>query len=157
MLPDDGPMLAAIFAASIDELTGGDYSAAQQAAWIESADSEVAFTARLRELLTILAMQDGEPVGFAALNAPDELEMLYVRPDAIGQGIATALCDALEKIAGARGATALNVAASDTAQPFFAKRGYEAVRRETVPLGDEWLGRTVMQKALAPKATETHH
>ena len=32
-LPADTPMLAAIFVASIEELTGDDYSEAQQEAW----------------------------------------------------------------------------------------------------------------------------
>lgn len=149
MLPADAPALAAIFAASIDELTGADYSADQQAAWISSAESEEAFGARLGRLLTILAVQDGEPVGFAALKSPDGLEMLYIRPDAAGQGIAAALCDAMERLALGRGAKVLTVAASDTAQGFFAKRGYEALRRETVVLGNEWLGRTAMRKTLA--------
>lgn len=157
MLPDDGPALAAIFAASIDELTGGDYSPGQQAAWIASAESETAFGARLGNLLTILATIDGDVVGFASLKGQDVLEMLYVRPDAAGQGVATALCDALERIAQGRGASALTVAASDTAQPFFAKRAYSALHRETVPLGDEWLGRTLMRKTLGSAAEETRH
>lgn len=157
MLPDDGPTLAAIFAASIDELTGEDYTAEQQAAWIATAESEGAFAARLQGYLTILATVDGATAGFVALKGSDTLEMLYVRPDAAGQGVGAALCDAIEKIAGARGVPALTVAASDTAQPFFAKRGYESVRRETVPLDDEWLGRTVMRKVLASKPVETQH
>jgi putative acetyltransferase len=154
MLDADAPDLAAIFAASIDELTGGDYSPAQQAAWIASAESEAAFAARLRELLTILAVRDGEAVGFAAVRNPDQIEMLYVHPDAAGQGVATALCDAIERLIQARGAKSLTVSASDTSQGFFAKRGFEAVRRETVALGDEWLGRTVMRKPLTPPDTQ---
>ena len=58
------------------------------------------------------------------------------------------LCDALEKLAGARGATSLTVDASDNAQPFFAKRGYEAKQRNTVSLNGEWLANTTMQKTL---------
>ena len=157
MLPDDGPALAAIFAASIDELTGADYSPGQQAAWIASAESETAFGLRLQSLLTILATIDGDVVGFGSLKAPDTLEMLYVRPDAAGQGVATALCDAFEKIAQSRSASGLSVAASDTAQPFFAKRGYVALHRETVPLDDEWLGRTLMRKSLDVSPPETRH
>lgn len=158
MLPDDVSALAAIFAASIDELTGADYSPDQQAAWIASAESEEVFGERLRAFLTILAVQDGEPVGFAALKMPGALEMLYVHPDAAGQGIGMTLCDAMEKLARSRGAEAVTVSASDTAQPFFAKRGFQALQRETVAFGDEWLGRTVMRKALqASEAPDTRH
>ena len=75
--------------------------------------------------------------------------MLYVHPAAVRQGVATVLVDALEKLAAARGSSALSVDASDTARPFFQKRGYSAESRKTVPLGDEWLGNTAMKKSLA--------
>ena len=47
--------------------------------------------------------------------------MLYVHPSAAGQGVASMLCDALEKLAGGRGAKSLTVDASDNAQEFFHK------------------------------------
>jgi len=61
------------------------------------------------------------------------------------------LVDALEKLAGARGAAKLTVDASDNARDFFAKRGYAPQQRNTVLRGDEWLANTTMQKALAAK------
>ena len=39
-LPEDVPVLAAIFTASIEELTGDDYNEAQQQAWMAAAESE---------------------------------------------------------------------------------------------------------------------
>jgi isopropylmalate/homocitrate/citramalate synthase len=42
------------------------------------------------------------------------------------------LCDALEKLTGARGAKSLTVDASDTAVDFFTKRGYVAKQRNSV-------------------------
>jgi putative acetyltransferase len=65
-----------------------------------------------------------------------------------GQGIATMLVDALEKLAGGRGAKSLSVDASDTAQGFFAKRGYTAQQRNSVAINDEWLANTTMKKTL---------
>jgi putative acetyltransferase len=59
------------------------------------------------------------------------------------------LVDALEKLAGARGAKTLTVDASDTAEPLFTKRGYVAMQRNTVTLNGEWLANTTMQKSLA--------
>jgi hypothetical protein len=78
--------------------------------------------------------------------------MLYVHPSAAGQGVASMLCDALEKLAGARGAKSLTVDASDNAQEFFAKRGYVAKQRNTVTVNGEWLANTTMQKTLADDA-----
>ena len=64
-LPADTPLLAEIFRASIEELTGDDYSEAQQEAWVAAADDEQAFGARLAKGLTLLGTMDGSPVGFA--------------------------------------------------------------------------------------------
>ncbi|MDA9430695.1 GNAT family N-acetyltransferase [Bradyrhizobium sp. CCBAU 51627] len=146
-LPADVPILAAIFAASIQELTGDDYSEAQQDAWMAAAETEE-FGKRLASDLTLIATLDGSPVGFASLRGTDHIRMLYVHPAVGRRGIATMLVDALEKLAGGRGATALTVDASDTAQSFFAKRGYTAQQRNSVTMNDEWLANTTMKKTL---------
>ena len=146
-LPADVPVLAAIFAASIEELTGDDYSEAQQEAWMAAAEDEE-FGKRLAADLTLIATLEGSPVGFASLRGNDHIRMLYVHPAVAGQGIATMLVDALEKLAGGRGATSLSVDASDTAQGFFAKRGYTAQQRNSVTMNDEWLANTTMKKTL---------
>lgn len=146
-LPADVPVLAAIFAASIEELTGDDYSEAQQEAWMAAAEDEE-FGKRLAADLTLIATLEGSPVGFASLRGNDHIRMLYVHPAVSGQGIATMLVDALEKLAGGRGATNLSVDASDNAQGFFAKRGYTAQQRNSVTVNDEWLANTTMKKTL---------
>ena len=151
-LPADVPMLAAIFVAAIEELTGEDYSQAQQEAWAAAADDEEEFGKKLAGQLTLIATIQNAPVGFASLKGADQIDMLYVHPSVAGQGIAAMLIDALEKLAGARGATKLTVDASDTAVDFFKKRGYVAQQRNTVPRYGEWLVNTTMQKQLAPSA-----
>lgn len=153
-LPADAPMCAAIYEASIAELTGEDYTEAQQEAWIAAID-ESDFAARLGSQLTLIATLRETPVGFASLKGKDHIDLLFVHPSAVGQGVASSLCDALEKLAGARGASKLTADVSDTAHHFFTRRGYVAQQRNTVPLGDEWLGNTTMQKTLGdtPKGT----
>jgi putative acetyltransferase len=146
-LPADVPVLAAIFAASIEELTGDDYSEAQQEAWMAAAEDEE-FGKRLASDLTLIATLEGSPVGFASLRGNDHIRMLFVHPAVAGQGIATMLVDALEKLAGGRGAKSLSVDASDNAQGFFAKRGYTAQQRNSVTMNDEWLANTTMKKTL---------
>ena len=86
-LPADAPMLAAIFRASIEELTEDDYNPAQQEAWAAAADDEEAFGERLGKNLTLIATVDGSPVGFASLLNNEEIDMLYVHPAAAGQGV----------------------------------------------------------------------
>jgi putative acetyltransferase len=151
MLPTDAPFLAEIFRASIEDLTADDYSAAQQEAWASVADDEEEFAAKLAGELTLVATFGGAAVGFAALAGNSRIDMLYVHPAATGHGAGTMLCDALEKLAGARRAKELTVDASDTARGFFEKRGYTAKSRNTVLLNGEWLANTTMVRPLAAK------
>ena len=148
MLPADIPLLAAIFRASVEEIAVEDYSDSQIEAWLEAADDKTTFGKRLSDQLTLLATIDGAPVGFASLKGADVIDMLYVHPAAAGQGAATMLVQALEKLAGARGAKKLTVEASDTAHDFFSRLGYAAKSRNTVLRGDEWLANTTMEKSL---------
>lgn len=145
-LASDGPLLAQIFRDSIAELTGDDYDEAQQEAWIEQADDEDAFAAHLAGQLTLIATVASSPVGFISIKGLDHIDMLYVHPSMARSGVGTMLCDAAEKLAGGRGAKHLTVDASDTARAFFEERGFLSLHRQTVALGDVWLGNTHMQK-----------
>jgi putative acetyltransferase len=152
-LPADALLLAEIFRASVEELTAEDYSAAQRGVWAAAADDEAAFGARLARGLTLVATLGGSVVGFASLEGADHLDLIYVHPAVAGQGIGTMLCDAVERLAAARGTPRLLVDASDSARGFFERRGYVAQQRNTVLLGDEWLANTTMEKKLTPTGT----
>jgi len=147
-LAEDTPVLAAIFTASIEELTGDDYNEAQQEAWASVAEDEEEFGKRLASELTLIATLQNSPVGFASLKGKDHIDMLYVHPGATGQGVASVLVEALEKLAGSRGVKALTVDASDNAERFFAKRGYVGKQRNSVTVNGEWLANTTMRKEL---------
>jgi putative acetyltransferase len=150
-LAEDTPFLAEIFRESIAELTSDDYSEAQQEAWAASADDLSAFAKKLGSQLTLVATMEGSLVGFASLAGRDTIDMLYVHPAAAGHGVGAMLVDAVEKLAGSRGAERLKVDASDTARGFFEKRGYVAQQRNSISIGDEWLANTTLHKRLAAK------
>jgi putative acetyltransferase len=150
-LPADGPLLAEIFRASIAGLTEEDYEPAQQDAWASAADDEEAFAARLARELTLVATVEGSPIGFLSLEGTDKIDLLYVHPAVARQGVGAMLCDAIEKLAAARGAERLVVDASDTARLFFERRGYVSQQRNTVMRAGEWLANTTMEKRFAPR------
>ncbi len=145
-LPDDAPLLAEIFRASVEELTGDDYDPGQQAAWAAAADDEDAFAKKLAGALTLVATTDGAPVGFATLAGAEVIDMLYVHPAATRRGVAALLVDALEKLAAGRGAKRLTADASDTALGFFEHRGFTPMQRNTVRRNGEWLANTTVEK-----------
>jgi putative acetyltransferase len=154
-LPADAPLAAEIFRASIEELCGDDYSASQQEAWASMADDVEQFGARLANSLTLFGTIDGSPVGFGSLEGNERIDMLYLHPAAAGHGVGSMLIDALEKLAAARGAHKLSADVSDSAEGFFKRRGFVPRQRNTVPLGNEWLANTTMEKQLAAKEAVT--
>jgi putative acetyltransferase len=148
-LPQDAPMLAEIFRASVEELTEDDYTPPQQEAWAAAADDLDEFAARLGKHLALIATMQGSPVGFISLDGPTEIGLFYVHPAVAGQGVGKLLYGAVEKLSASRGASHLSVDASDTAREFFARRGFTPEQRNTVSVGNEWLSNTTMKKKLA--------
>ncbi|OYW54973.1 MAG: GNAT family N-acetyltransferase [Hyphomicrobium sp. 32-62-53] len=154
-LPADTLALRDLFAASVEELTQDDYDEDQRAAWVAFAEDAEGFRDRLEEATTLVIELDGEPAGFASLKENSILDMLYVHPYHAGTGIGTALCDALEKIAKARGAKAITVESSETAVEFFEGRDFEATQRNSVERFGEWLATTTMKKSLQVAARKS--
>jgi putative acetyltransferase len=150
-LQADTSVLIDIFRASVMDLTADDYDAPEREAWASAADDEEAFGKRLARELTLVATLEGAVVGFIALDG-ENIDMLYVHPETVSQGIGTMLYGAVEKLAAARGMKRLTADASDTAQEFFERRGFVAQQRKAVPLGGEWLANTVMEKKLQETA-----
>ncbi|MBN9063403.1 MAG: GNAT family N-acetyltransferase [Rhizobiales bacterium 65-9] len=153
-LPSDAKALIDIFLSSVEELTADDYSEEQREAWMSAAADEDAFVKRVTQNLTLIATVDGEPAAFASLKDNEHVEFLYVHPGSVGQGLATHLFDALEKLARNRGAKKMTVDASDTALPFFEHRGFVMKQRNSVHRAGEWLANTSMEKTLTAEAPE---
>ena len=152
-LPADVPMLAAIFRASIEDLTADDYDEDQRNAWASAAEDEAGFGQKLAGLLTLVATIDGAPAAFASLKANETVEMIYVYPAVARQGLGTLLAEALERLARARGATSISVDASDTARAFFEQRGFTPKQRNVVPFAGEWLANTTLEKRFEPTSS----
>lgn len=141
--------LRELFAQSIEELTQEDYDEDQRAAWAAKAADPQEFGERLASGTTLVVEIEGEYAGFGSLKDNRVVDMLYVHPYFAGQGVGSAIVDALEKLAKARGSEEVTADVSDAAQIFFEGRGYVAQSRNSVPLEDQWLMNTTMTKKLA--------
>ena len=148
-LPTDASTCAQMFRDSVELLTDDDYDEEQRTAWASGADDEKAFGRKLADGLTLVALVDGAPAGFAMLKV-DVIDFLYVSPSFVRRGVGAALLDALTKLARARGVVKLKADVSETARPLFTKSGFIGERRNLVSIGDAWLPNTTMSAVLTP-------
>ena len=152
--PADCPELAQLFYDTVHAVNARDYSPRQLDAW---ATGQVDLDAWNRSLLshsTLVAEADGRLLGFGDMTAEGYLDRLYVHKDHQSQGIATALCRALEvQVA----APCFTTHASLTARPFFEGRGYRVVNEQQVERRGVWLINFVMRKeGKAPPEPVSH-
>jgi putative acetyltransferase len=129
---DDAPAIAALYHDTVTKINSRDYAPAQIEAWAGAAPDEEKWRECQTNRTTFVDEHNGTIRGFAELEDNGHIGAVYVDADCQNEGIGSALLDKMEKEAVARGVTCLWTEASITAQPFFAKRGFETVVAQDV-------------------------
>ena len=121
--------LAALFHQTVHTVNVADYTAAQCDAWSDGQVDLAAWHRSFSQHHTLVALIDHEIVGFGDIAPDGYLDRLYVHHAHQRQGIATALCDALEQ---AFPVMRIYTQASLTARPLFLQRGYHVLQAQNV-------------------------
>ena len=145
----DGDLEAmrALFRGSVLRGCAGLYTPAQLRAWADRAsrlDEE-----RFRRAVTLVAEEEGRLLGYGSLEPGGHLDHLYTAAEAQGQGVGTALCDALEAEARRQGEREIHVEASRKARGFLERRGYRVIRAQQVEVEGESLENFCMTLEIA--------
>ena len=114
--------VAKLFYETVHSVNAKDYTAEQLSVWANNADSLKIRRDYLLKQYTLIAEINSEIVGFGSIDKLGYLDLLFVHKNYQRQGIATALCNEMEK-----GFSVINTFASITAKPFFESRGYVVV------------------------------
>lgn len=141
--PTDGKALAALFYDTVHTVNAGDYTKEQLDAWATGEVDLDCWNQSFLEHDTVVAVEHGRIVGFGDMDQTGYLDRLYVHKEYQKQGVATAICDRLEKLMAADG---FYTHASITARPFFEKRGYQVVKEQEVEKNGVVLTNYVMVK-----------
>lgn len=128
--PDDVPTLAALYAETARTLGPARYTSAQVRAWAGFGADTPAFRAYVLAAETWVAVDArGFALGFSGIDADGEVRSLYVRHDAVRQGLGSRLLEhGLARAAG-RGLTALQAWATPFSLPVFERAGFVLVQR----------------------------
>ncbi|GAB4062773.1 GNAT family N-acetyltransferase [Uliginosibacterium sediminicola] len=146
--PADAPALAAVFRAAIDESAAAHYSAEQRAAWAAAADDAAGFAQALDEGWVRVALDGEEIIGFAQINLPGHIAMLYTLPDAGRCGVATQLLDDMLQLGEAMAAREITADVSLTALALFRYFGFEDLGQEILSVRGAELPRHRMRRKM---------
>lgn len=127
--------IVTLFYETVHKINAADYSEEQLDAWApleEQAEKALVWQESLKQNVTYIAEMDGRIVGFSDMTEAGYLNRLYVHKNHQRQGIASRLVDKIEQEAKKRQLPEIYTEASLTAKPFFEKRGYLVIQKQTV-------------------------
>lgn len=142
--PEDLGQITALFYDTVHAVNAADYAPEQLDAWADGAPDLDRWNGSLLAHHSLVAVEGRDLiVGFGDIDGTGYLDRLYVHKDRQGLGIATALCDRLER---AVDAPVITTHASITARPFFEGRGYRVLREQRVERHGVRMTNYVMEK-----------
>ncbi|ELY54253.1 GNAT family N-acetyltransferase [Natronolimnohabitans innermongolicus] len=152
----DAAAIADAHAAAIRELGSESYDDAQVEAWLSNVRGE-RYPLEEAGIRVVVAERNGagdsaeredsgDIVGFGLLDlepsgvdepAVGTIGAVYVHPDAVREGVGSAILERLESAAREAGLETLRLTASRNAIDFYSKRGYEGVETVSLDMTDE--------------------
>lgn len=144
--PSDCKEISELFYHTVHTVNAKDYTEEQLNVWATGQVDLEKWNQSFLEHYSVIAVEGERITGFGDIDKTGYLDRLYVHADYQNQGVATAICDALEQTA--RGN--ITTHASITARPFFEKRGYKIIKEQQVERQGIFLTNFVMEKEMTP-------
>lgn len=145
---DDLDEIVALFRRSVRELASCDYTDQQIEAWAPETSEPPGWSQRLATELVLVCEIEGRVAGFAGLEKNGHLDLLYVHPEYAQRGVGSNLCGYLEKWANRNKIVRVFTEASVTARPFFERRGFRAIREQTMLVQGVRISNFYMERTL---------
>ena len=145
---DDCAEIMRLFYDTIHCVNAADYNKAQLDAWAPREIDIDAWNDRFLRDNAVVAKKDGVIVGIGTLKTPGYFDLPYVHKNYQRIGIATLIADKIEAFFRNNGIAAITTDASITAKPFFEKRGFVVLKKQTVETRGQTLVNYKMEKTL---------
>lgn len=131
-----------LFYNTVHTVNAKDYTKEQLDVWATGKVELEKWDKSFQEHFTVVAVDNEIIVGFGDIDKTGYLDRLYVHHDYQRRGVATAICNELEKAVQSN----ITTYASITAKPFFEKRGYKVVKEQQVERQGVFLTNFCMEK-----------
>jgi putative acetyltransferase len=132
--PTDAAVLLSLCKDTIRRVNSRDYAPDQIAAWASDEIDPALWANRFEGRFALVAEVDDIIAGFVDMTPEGYLDRLFVSADHQGQGIATALIEAVFAEAIRLGLSKIDVQVSLTARPFFEKQGFVITENRRVEI-----------------------
>lgn len=142
--PSDCKELTELFYNTVHTINANDYTKEQLNAWATGKVDLDKWNRGLQEHYSVVAVENEILVGFGDIDKTGYLDHLYVHKDYQRKGIATAICNELEK----KSPGNITAHVSITAKPFFLNRGYKVLKEQQVERQGIFLTNFVMAKCM---------
>ncbi len=123
--PDDCKETADLFFNTVHTVNASDYTREQLNVWATGQTDLAEWNKSLEKHRSFVAVYENKIVGFGDVDESGYLDRLFVHKDFQRRGVATAVCDRLERCIQGK----ITVHSSVTAKAFFEKRGYTVTER----------------------------
>ena len=135
--------IADLFYNTVHFINAKDYTEDQLNVWATGNINIDKWNESFLNNYTVVVEEDGIIIGFGDINNEGYLDRLYVHKDYQSIGVATAICDRLEK---KYEVERITTHASITAKSFFEKRGYRVIKKQFVERHGVRLINYIMEK-----------
>lgn len=148
---DDLNEIIKLFYDTVHTINAKDYCKEQLDAWASKNIDYKVWNETLSENYSLLAIIDNNIVGFGDISSIGYLDHLYIHKEFQNKGIATLICNELEKHINTLKIKYITSCVSITAKPFFEKRKFYVLRKQYIKRNNIIIENFVMKKTLLLK------
>ena len=131
-----------LFYNTVHIINAKDYTREQLDVWATGKINLEKWNESLQEHFSIVAVDKNTIVGFGDIDNTGYLDRLFVHHNYQKKGIATAICNQLEKAVQSN----ITTYSSITAKSFFEKRGYKVIKKQEIKRNGIFLTNFYMKK-----------
>ncbi len=149
--PGDEAALYRVHREAIHRVASRDYTTEQIEAWAPARPDPGAWAIKMRHIRPFVAEVDGAIAGYADLQPSGYIDHFFVSADFPRRGVGRQLMERIHEEAARQGIAELTADVSRTAQPFFARFGFEIVEQRFPVRAGVTIPNALMRKHLPPQ------